>query len=105
MELKPNKRAGRINVTSLLKSLEALSQYFNLTSKWEKENSELYLAHWESNIKPKEKAAFIAPNLGPLPVCLLFIRTSVKGTAAVLNTVMRILKNLELLWNLQVGYH
>ena len=70
MELKPNKRAGRINVTSLLKSLEALSQYFNLTSKWEKENSELYLAHWESNIQQQEKLAFIAPNFGPLPSCM-----------------------------------
>ena len=88
----PNKSAGRINVSSLLKALDALSQYPNLTSKLEKENSELYLAHWESNIKPKEKLAFIAPNLGPLPVCLLFIRTSVKSTAAALNTVISILK-------------
>ena len=42
---KPNERVGRNNISSLslLKSLEALSQYPNLTSKWEKENSELYL--------------------------------------------------------------
>ena len=64
----PNKSAGVINVSSLLKAIDDLSQYPDLTISWQQEHGEQYLAEWESTIRQKEKDAFSIPNLGTLPV-------------------------------------
>ena len=102
---KPNKRVGRINVSSLLKSLQALSQYPHLSHKRIQDHGEQYVAEWESNLRQKEKDAFIAPTFGPLPVCLLFIRTSPKSATSAFSTLQSILKNLELLNQLSTDEH
>ena len=89
----PNKSAGVINVSSLLKSIDELSQYPDCLANWQQQHGEQYLAEWDSNIRQQEKVAFSIPNLGTLPVCLLLIRCSEKSLAGALRAVRRLLKN------------
>ena len=101
----PNKSAGVINVSSLLKTIDELSQYPKMTTNWQQQHGEQYLAEWESNIRQKEKVAFSIPNLGTLPVCLLLIRISEKSLPAALKAVRGLLKNQEVLNQLSTDEH